>query len=314
MRNLIVLLCIVGTLTAPADAAAKLAVVTTTPDLADLARNVGGDRVEVSAMARGYQDPHFVDPKPSFIVLLRRADLLILNGLELEVGWLPPLIESARNGRIVYGADGYLDASGGIAPLEIPTGAMAELRARGDVHPSGNPHYMLDPSNAKIVAGEICERLARLDPEHAQEFRTNLAAYAAKLDSRLTEWQGRLAPYRGAKIVTYHRLWLYFERRFGLQSAAEVEPKPGIAPSPAYVAHLIRYIPESGARVLVMAPYYSDRVPRLLEKKTEIRVLVLPTMPGGMPGTDDYVAMMDCIVSKLENALAPSPGGERNDE
>jgi len=284
-------------------AMAKLTVVATTPDLANVAKEVGGDLVDVTALAKGYQDPHFVDPKPSFIMILQGADLLILNGMELEAGWLPPLIERARNGKIMYGAEGYLDASEGITPLEVPQGNRSELRAQGDVHPAGNPHYMLDPEDARIVAGEICSRFVRLSPEHAADFKANLSKFTARLNDRITEWKSKMEPFRGIKMVTYHRLYPYFANRFGLQSVAEIEPKPGISLSPSHVSYLIRFIPESGAKILVMAPYYSERVPRLLEKKTGIKVLVLPTMPGGVKGTDDYISMTDYVINTIAEAL-----------
>jgi zinc/manganese transport system substrate-binding protein len=304
MRFRCVTLCILCVLLMTAGSAvAKVTVVATTPDLADVAKEVGDGLVDVTALAKGYQDPHFVDPKPSFIMILQGADLLIFNGLELETGWLPPLIERARNGKIIYGAAGYLDVSEGIAPLEVPQGNRSELRAQGDVHPAGNPHYMLDPENAKIVAGEICSRLIKLFPEHAADFKANLSKFNARLDGKISEWKAKMEPYRGTKMVTYHRLYPYFSDRFGLQSVAEVEPKPGIPPSPSHVAYLIRFIPESGAKILVMAPYYSEKVPRLLEKRTGIKVLVLPTMPGGGKGTDDYISMMDYIINNIAEAL-----------
>jgi len=304
MRSECVTLCILCVLLMTAGSAvAKLTIVATTPDLADVAKEVGDGLVDVTSLAKGYQDPHFVDPKPSFIMILQGADLLILTGLELEAGWLPPLIDRARNGKIIYGGVGYLDVSEGITPTEVPQGNRSELRAQGDVHPAGNPHFMLDPGDAKIVAGEICSRLIMLSPEHAAEFKANLSKFTARLDGKIAEWKSKMEPYRGTKFVAYHRLYPYFADRFGLRSVAEVEPKPGIPPSPSHVAYLIRFIPESGAKILIMAPYYSEKVPRLLEKRTGIKVLVLPTMPGGVKGTDDYISMMDYIINHITEAL-----------
>src|SRR4051812_24068100 len=207
----------------------KIKVVATTPDFAAVAREIGGNAADVVALAKPTEDPHFVDAKPSHIVTLNRADVLIEGGAELELGWLPPLLESSRNAKIAAGAPGRIVASQGIKMLEIPTSFD---RSKGDVHSLGNPHFLIDPLNAKIVAGQMAEHFAQVDPGSAAMYKANLATFNAKVDSKLAEWQKTLAPFKGAKIVTYHKDFVYLAQRFGLEIIDELEPKPGIAPSP----------------------------------------------------------------------------------
>src|SRR5436190_7059335 len=223
-----------GALTLPA--AAQLRVVATTPDLASVAREIGGDRVNVVALAKPTEDPHFVDAKPSFIVTLNRADALTEGRAELELGWLPPLLENARNGKINAGAPGRIVASEGIRLLEIPTSFD---RSKGDIHSLGNPHFMVDPVSAKIVARNIANHFSQIDPKNAATYNGNLGRFNSRIDAKLGEWQKQLAPYRGAKIVTYHRDFIYLAQRFGLSIVDELEPKPGIAPSPSHLAQVI---------------------------------------------------------------------------
>src|SRR5262249_2585563 len=230
-------------------AAGKLYVVTTTSDLACIAREVGGDKVEVESLALGTQDPHFVDPKPSFIVKLNRADLYIKRGLDIEVGWAPVLEKGARNENILSGGRGYVDASIGIAPLEIPGGVVS--RALGDVHPYGNPHYQLDPANAKVIAKNIVDGLIRVDAANRTSYEARLADFSGRLDERVAGWVHTLAPYRGAKIVTYHKSWDYFAQRFGLEIIGNMEPKPGVAPSPAHLAQLITLMQDQHCKLVI---------------------------------------------------------------
>jgi zinc/manganese transport system substrate-binding protein len=285
----------------PAAAAAKLYVVTTTPDLAAIAREVGGDRVDAESLARGTQDPHFVDAKPSFILKLNRADLYVKRGLELEVGWAPVLENGARNPAIL-GGPGYVDASVGIPKLEVPPAGM-DSHALGDVHPLGNPHYQRDPMNAKTIARNIVDGLLRIDPGHRDYYERRLADFDRRIDERLAGWLQELAPYRGAKIVTYHKSWEYFASRFGLQIIGEMEPKPGVAPSPAHLAYLIGLMKAQHAKVLIREPFYPDNLTHLVAEKTGATVLTLPESPGGVPGTDDYFSFMDYIVTQVAGAL-----------
>lgn len=292
--------------TTPPAAAAKLFVVTTTPDLAAITREVGGDKVEVESLAVGTQDPHFVDPKPSFIVKLNRADVYVKRGLDLEVGWAPVLEKGARNANVLPGGQGYVDASVGIAPLEVPSGPVS--RAMGDVHPYGNPHYQLDPDNAKSIARNIVAGLSRVDVADASYFEQRLADFSRRVDERLAGWLQLLAPYRGTKIVTYHKSWDYFAQRFGLDIIGNMEPKPGVAPSPAHLAQLITLMQAQHCKLLIKEPFYPENLTRIVAEKTGAIVLVLPDSPGGAPGTDDYFALIDYDVRQIAAALAKVQG------
>src|SRR4051812_18548933 len=233
-------------------APAPLNVVATTPDLAALARAIGGTAVDVKALAKPTEDPHFVDAKPSLIVTLNRADVLIQNGAELEIGWLPALMQSARNAKIAPGTPGNVDAHAGIKMLEVPTSFD---RSKGDVHALGNPHFTIDPANARIVAGEIADHLAQVQPANAAMFKANLAKFDAALDAKMAQWQAALAPYKGTKIVTYHDDFPYFSERFGLPVVATLEPKPGISPSPAHLAEVIAAMKSNNAHVILVQPF-----------------------------------------------------------
>lgn len=282
-------------------AAAKLYVVTTTPDLAAIAREVGGDKIDAESLALGTQDPHFVDAKPSFILKLNRADLYVKRGLDLEVGWAPVLEKGARNPDVLYGGSRYVDASTGIAPLEIPSGVLS--RSLGDVHPYGNPHYQRDPVQAKTIAKNIVDGLVRIDGKNRDYYADRLADFDRRIDERLAGWTKELAPYRGAKIVTYHRSWEYFTARFGLDVVGEMEPKPGVAPSPAHLAELINLMMAQHSKLIIREPFYPENLTRVVAEKTGATVLTLPESPGGVPGTDDYFSFMDYIVKQAAGAL-----------
>ncbi|MBI4369688.1 MAG: zinc ABC transporter substrate-binding protein, partial [Elusimicrobia bacterium] len=219
---------------------AKVKVVTTTEDLAALGREVGGEAVDVQSIARGYQDPHFVETKPSYLLKLKKANMFIQVGLELEVTWAPSLLISARNPKILPGNPGFVEASDGVEILQR-TGGGAD-RSLGDVHPLGNPHYWLDPQNGRIIAKNIAERLALIDPEHAEAYRKNLAGFEAKLSAKEKEWDALAVAVKGIKVVTYHNSWPNFARRFGIQIVNFIEPKPGVPASPAHVHSLIQQI------------------------------------------------------------------------
>jgi ABC-type Zn uptake system ZnuABC Zn-binding protein ZnuA len=297
-------LVVLAATASPAPAYAKLYVVTTTPDLAAIAREVGGDEVEVESLALGTQDPHFVDAKPSFILKLNRADLYVKRGLDLETGWAPVLEKGARNADILPGGQRFVDASEGIAPLE----SGAATRSLGDVHPFGNPHYQRDPANAKIIARNVADGLARIDFPHRAEYERRLADFDRRIDERLTGWTKALAPHRGAKIVTYHKSWEYFAARFGLEVIGEMEPKPGIAPSPAHLAQLITLMVAEHAKLVIREPFYPDNLTRVVAEKTGATVLTLPEAPGGAPGTDDYFSFMDYVVKQVAGALQAAKG------
>jgi zinc/manganese transport system substrate-binding protein len=282
-------------------AARKLTVVATTPDLAALAREIGAGEVNVTALAKPSEDPHFVDAKPSHIVTLNRADVLIEGGAELEIGWLPPLLESARNSRIAAGSPGLVVASQGIQMLEVP----ATLdRARGDVHALGNPHFLVDPVDAKIVAGQIAAHFAQLDPGSADEFKANLAKFNQSVDAKMIEWQKLLAPYRGAKVVTYHNDFVYFAKRFNLVVVETLEPKPGIAPSAAHLAKVIATMKAENARAILVQPYQNRKTAETVARQTDATVLDVSQQPGALKNTASYIELMDTMVHTLANAFA----------
>ena len=281
-------------------------IVATTQDLAALAREVGGDRVTVVALASGMQDPHQVDPKPSFIAQLNGADLLIVVGRELEIGWLPPLITASRNARIQAGARGYLDASLTVTILEIPTGQIT--RAMGDVHPQGNPHYWLDPANGRLIARAIRDRLVEMAPADRSYFEQRYTAFDQRLAAAEKRWDAALAPYRGTKVVTYHRSWPNFMERFGLVVMGYVEPRPGIPAPPSHIISLVDEMKRQGVKVIVVEPYWSLKTPTLIATRSGGSVLVLAPSVGGARDVADYVQLFDYNVTRLAAALKAATG------
>ena len=281
-------------------ATAQLRVVATTPDLASVAREIGGDKVNVVALAKSTEDPHFVDAKPSFIVTLNRADALIEGGAELELGWLPPLLENSRNSKIASGAQGRIVASEGIRLLEIPTSFD---RSKGDIHSLGNPHFMIDPAQAKVVARNVATHFATLDPRNAATYNANLARFNSRLDAKLAEWQKQLAPYRGAKIVTYHRDFIYFAQRFGLSIVDELEPKPGISPSPAHLAQVIGEMKSNNVKVILVQPFQNRKTAETVARQTGAAVIDAPQQPGAGRNTSSYFDNMDNLVRSIAGAL-----------
>ena len=283
-------------------ALAELRVVTTTTDLGSLARAIGGDRVHVDSICHGPQDPHFVQARPSYMVTLSRADLLLAVGLELEIGWLPALIQGARNPDINPGHRGYLEASGAVTPIDVPTGPVD--RSRGDIHPLGNPHFWLDPQNAKLAARAIADRMAQLDADNATFYRDNLRNWTARIDRGIARWTKAMQPYRGAKIASYHATFNYFHRRFGLSPVGYLEERPGIPPAPAHVVEIIRVMRAAHARVIFHENYYDRATSDLVASRTGAQVLVLPTSVGGVPGVGNYDQLIDYLVNKFVTALS----------
>lgn len=292
---------------ATVDAQSKLNVVTSTEDLASITREVGGDKVAVIALAKGYQDPHFVEPKPSFILAVNRADLYIAVGRELEIGWLPPLVTSSRNAKIQPGARGYLDASLNVRILDIPTGQIT--RAMGDVHPSGNPHYWLEPGNGRLIAQAVRNRLSELSPADKAYFAQRYDDFDRRLAAAEKRWDAAMAPYKGAKVVTYHRSWPNFMERFGLEVIGYVEPKPGIPPSPAHTLQLIDEMKRGGAKLIVVEPYFSLRTPQAIANQVSGgKVLILAPSVGGVKEATDYIQLFDYDVNLLAGALKQATG------
>ncbi|MBI3401425.1 MAG: zinc ABC transporter substrate-binding protein [Acidobacteria bacterium] len=282
----------------------KLNVMTTTEDLASIAREVGGDRVAVEAMARGYQDPHFVEAKPSFILKLQRADLLVAVGRELEIGWLPPLIQQSRNGKIQPGAAGYLDASLGATILEIPTGNIT--RAMGDVHPLGNPHYWMDPENGKRIGKELADKFLELRPGDRAVFEKQLASFTSRLDEAEKRWLAMMAPYKGTKMITYHRSFPNFAERFGLDIIGYVEPRPGIPPTPQHTLDLINEMKRQNIKLVLVEPYFDLKTPQAIGRDTGAQVLVMPPSVGGLKDVPDYFKLFDYDIALLIDAIKKS--------
>ena len=302
MINRYLIISLLALLISPQLAAAKkLNVVTSTTDLAAFAQEVGGDKINVDSIAKGYQDPHFVEAKPSFLLKLRNADLLISVGLDLEIGWLPPLITQSGNGRIQQGANGYLDASQFAEILEIPQGNVT--RALGDVHPLGNPHYWLDPDNGRRVAKGIAGKLGELDPADAAYFQQRFADFEKRLGDAEKRWEAEMAPYRGRKVVTYHRSWPNFAKHFGLDVIGYVEPRPGIPPTPSHTIELINLMKRENVKVMLIEPYFDLRTPNNVGSQTGAKVLVMPPSVGGEKGTEDYFKLFDYNLALLKQAF-----------
>ncbi len=292
-------------------AQAKLNVVATTPDIGAIAKEIGGDKIELTTMARPTEDPHFVDPKPSFIVKLNKADVLIHGGAELEVGWLPKLIEQARNAKIVGAAKGEVRCCEGVQMREVPDKLD---RSAGDIHAAGNPHFLVDPANAKIVAHHIADAFASLDAANREFYEANAKKFMATLDAKLTEWQAKLAPFKGQHLVAYHNSWLYFAERFGLKIEIFLEPKPGIPPSPAHLATVMAKMKEQNARVVIVDPYLNRKTAETVARGSGAKVVDVTQFPGGVKGTEGgYIALMDYLVDSVAAALggAPSTGSAR---
>ena len=300
-RTLIAALLFGFTLSNPLAAGGKLNVVATTTDLAALVNEVGGDRVNVTAIARGYQDPHFVEAKPSFLLHLKKADLLVVVGLELEVGWLPPLITQCGNPKVQSAAPGYFDASRFAEILEIPTTAVN--RGMGDVHPMGNPHYWLDPGNGLRVATALAQKLSELTPGDATFFHQRLEDFSRRLGEAQRRWDGLLKAYRGRKVVTYHRSWPNFVKRFGLQVLDYVEPRPGIPPSPAHVVALIAAMKRENVKLILVEPYFDLKTPQSVARETGGQVVVLLPSVAGDKDSADYIRLFDRDVDTLVKAF-----------
>jgi zinc/manganese transport system substrate-binding protein len=281
--------------------AAPLKVVTTTEDLAAIVREVGGDRVTVEVFSRGDQDPHFVEPKPSFILKLVNADLLVLVGRELEIGWLPPLLTQSRNAKVQPGGRGYLDASLNVKILDIPTGQIT--RAMGDVHPSGNPHYWLDPDNGRLIAQAVRDRLTELQPADRALFAQRYADFDRRLTDAQKRWDAAMAPFKGAKIVTYHRSWPNFVEHFGLNVIGYVEPKPGIPPTASHTVALMQAMKAQQIRIILVEPYFDVKTPQTIARGTGAEVVVMPPSVGGVPQIKDYIGLFDYDVALLVEAF-----------
>jgi zinc/manganese transport system substrate-binding protein len=282
-------------------AESKLQIMTATTDLAALAQEIGGEKVSVESVARGYQDPHYVEAKPSFLLKLRHADLLIVVGLELEIGWLPPLISQSTNPKIQVGAPGYFDASRFAKIMEIPTGIVT--RAEGDVHPQGNPHYWLDPENGLRIAKGIQNKLSEMRPNDAAYFAQRYDSFAQRLKQADEKWLAEMKPYAGRKVVTYHRSWPNFAGHFGLDVVGYVEPRAGIPPSPAHLLELVAMMKRENVKVILVEPYFDLKTPQSVAQQTGAQVVVLLPSVGGEKEIADYFKLFDYDVDLLVKAF-----------
>ncbi len=297
---------VMASLLSPAGASAKkLNVITATTDLAALAQEVGGDKINVESIARGYQDPHFVEAKPSFLLKLRQADLLVVVGLQLEIGWLPPLITQSGNPRIQVGAGGYLDASQFAQILEIPQGSIT--RAMGDVHPLGNPHYWLDPDNGRRVAKGIAGKLAEMDPADAAYFQQRDQDFEKRLADADKKWLAEMQPYRGRKVVTYHNSAPNFARHFGLDVVGFVEPRPGIPPTPSHTLDVINMMKRDHVKIIMVEPYFDRKTPDSIARETGGTVVEYLPSVGGVKDVTTYFQLFDYDIALLTKAFQANP-------
>ena len=280
--------------------AGTIKVVATTADLKSIAEFVGGNKVSVSSIATGYQNPHFVDPKPSYIIGLAGADLFITVGLDLETGWSPQLLASSRNSKIQRGSAGYVDASVNIPLMQVPNAAN---RAEGDIHIYGNPHYWLDPLNGKIIARNIADGLERVDPSNRSFYEANLKAFNDKVDMKMKEWLAKMTPFKGTKIIAYHNEWCYFENRFGLQIVDFMEPKPGIPPSPSQLVKVIKEVSANKIKVIISSPYFTTSSSDVVSKQTGAKELTLATSVGAFDPIKNYIDLFDYDINQLINIL-----------
>ena len=287
---------------APAGRAeAQLRVVTSTPDLADIAKQVGGARVTVRSIGQGYQDPHFIEAKPSFVLDMAKADVWAFVGLDLEIGWMPLLIDGARNPKIRPGGSGYVDVSKAIPVIDVPTGPVD--RSQGDVHALGNPHYWLDPANARRIAWLFRDKFTQLDPNQAAAYTTNAKGFETRLGAAEQAWAGDLAKIKGKPVVAWHTSWRYFALYTGMTIVGFMEPKPGVPPSPSHLAGLVQTIKRTGAKVIVMEPFYDRKTADFVASKSGAKVLQLPPSVGGKRGVDDYIALMTHNIAQLAAAV-----------
>jgi ABC-type Zn uptake system ZnuABC Zn-binding protein ZnuA len=285
-----------------ANAAGKINVITATQDLAAIGADIGGDRITIEAIAKGYQDPHFVEPKPSFLLKLQKADLLVVVGLQLEIGWLPPLITQSGNSKIQSSNAGYLDMSQFCEILEIPTTQVT--RAMGDVHPLGNPHYWLNPENGRRMAKAYQTKLSEMRPADAAYFAQRYADFDKRLTESEKRWDAQMAPYRGRKVVTYHRSWPNFCERFGLNVVDYVEPKPGIPPTPSHTLEVINTMKRDNIKLIMVEPYFDLRTPNSIAQAVGGQVLVLLPSVGGVKEVNDYFQLFDYDIKLLSEAFA----------
>jgi len=280
--------------------AQKIKVVTTLTDLRSITDEIGGEKVDVFSIATGFQNPHFVDPKPSYIIKLSRADMFVTVGLDLEIGWSVPLLQNSRNGKIQKGRIGYVDASANIPLMQVPKKIS---RVGGDIHIYGNPHYWLDPVRGKLIAQNIYQGLVRVSPENENYFKKNLENFQQKIDVKMKEWKSKMSKYEGAKIIAYHNQWCYFENQFGLKIVDFLEPKPGIPPSPSQLVKVINQVKENDIKVIIISPYFTNKSAKVVARETGVEVVVFATSVEANTEVNNYFDLFDYNIKKLIEAL-----------
>ena len=294
------ILLILSVLLCAFSAQAKINVVATLPDFGSIAREIGGENVNVTVLAKPTEDPHFVDARPSFVVALRSADVLIDGGAELELGWLPPLLQNARNAKLDVGKPGRVQASQGIRLMNVPTNVT---RAAGDVHALGNPHFAVDPIIAKAIAQHIAQSFAAVDPPNASTYDANYKKFEAAINAKLQQWGATLLPFKGQHVAAYHDSWPYFGHRFGLEIDIFLEPKPGIPPSPSHLAEVITQMKAQKIKAIIVEPYHDRKIAERVASATRAQVVDFAQYPGALPNTDSYIKLIDALISRLAAAL-----------
>jgi zinc/manganese transport system substrate-binding protein len=294
------ILLILSILLCAFSAQAKINVVATLPDLGSLTREIGDDKIDLTVLAKATEDPHFVDARPSFVVALRSADVLIDGGAELELGWLPPLLQNARNAKIEIGKPGRVQASEGVRLMEVPANLT---RAAGDVHALGNPHFGVDPIIAKAIAQHIARSFSAIDPANALFYNANYAKFEAAINAKLQEWGAVMLPFKGQHVVAYHDSWPYFGHRFGLNIDIFLEPKPGIPPSPSHLAEVIAQMKTQQIKAIIVEPYHDRKIAERAASATGAKVVDFAQYPGALPKTDTYIKLIDALLSRLAEAL-----------
>lgn len=301
--KLIFCLLLTAGLLFPASSFAKLDIVTTSPDLGSIVKEIGKERVNVKSLVKGYQNPHFVDPKPNFIIDLNKADFIFYTGLEQEIGWLPPLLTSSRNSKIsTEGASGNIDCSKFVKNLlEVPDAPVD--RSMGDIHAEGNPHYLLNPRNGLKVAEGVYNVLAKADPVNKSYYEVNYLKFAKRLSLKIIEWENKLKVYRGAKFITFHRTWTYFFDWAGFQLVNTIEPIPGIPPSPTHISKLVDVAKQRDIDLVISSNYYPEKTSRIVAKKINKEFISLPSMAEGNEKAKDYISLFDFLIEQITSKL-----------
>lgn len=277
-------------------ASADLKVFACEPEWAELARVIGGDLVEAYSATNAFQDPHYIQARPSLIAKVRRAELLVCSGAQLEIGWLPVLLQKGNNPRVQPGQPGFFEASAMVRRLEVPA---AVDRAQGDMHPTGNPHVQTNPHNVSRIAQALTERMSQLDAANAAVYRSGLEHFSERWNAATERWEARAAPLRGKRLITHHKSWAYLEDWLGLIEVANLEPVPGVPPTAAHLSRLLATYGKGGADYIVRAPFQDEKASKWLAERSGIPALVLPLTVGGTEHAKDLFSLFDDILDRL---------------